>query len=93
MANVEIQIALDSEIIGLLQKRSTELRKPAEVYLSELIVDDVRRHEEELVEEGYRLLSRDTEAFATEALPLANEIWPRWKNTDGHGTRVYNFVP
>jgi hypothetical protein len=80
MANVEFQIALDSKVAGLLQKRTTELHKPAEVYLSELIIDDVRRHEEALAEEGYRLLSSDTEAFATEALPLANEVWTRWEN-------------
>ena len=80
MAAVELQIALDTTIADMLKQRAAELQKPANLYLSELIVDDVRRHEDELAAEGYRLLSCDTEEFAAAALPLANEVWPKWED-------------
>lgn len=80
MASVKLNISLDEEIAEALRERAAELRKPASRYLADLIEEDMRRREDELAAEGYRLLSQDTLAFAAEALPVAAETWPEWED-------------
>lgn len=80
MTTVKLHIALDPSVADLLRQRAAELHQPADLYLSELILNDVRHSEDELAAEGHRLLSGDTQEFAAVALPLANEVWPRWED-------------
>jgi hypothetical protein len=82
MASVKLNISLDEEIAEALRERAAELRKPASRYLADLVEEDMRRREDELAAEGYRLLSQDTAEFAAEALPVAAETWPEWEDED-----------
>ena len=43
------------------------------------IQEEVRRHEDELAAEGYRVLSEDTAGFAAAAWLLAAEVWSGWE--------------
>ena len=79
MATVKLNISLDAEVADTLRRRATELRKPTSRYLADLIHEDVRRHEDELAAEGYRVLSEDAAGFAAAAWPLAAEVWSVWE--------------
>jgi len=78
MPVVKLNVSLDEQVAATLRRRATELNKPASRYLADLILEDARRSQDELAEEGYRLLSEDTGRFAEAALPLARDIWPEW---------------
>ena len=79
MPTVKLNISLDAAVAETLRRRAAELQKPASRYLADLIKEDVRRYEDELAAEGYRLLSADTGEFAAAALPLAMETWSEWE--------------
>jgi hypothetical protein len=79
MPTVKLNISLNADVARTLRRRAEELRKPASHYLTDLIREDVRRHQDELAAEGYRLLSADTASFAAAALPLAAEVRPEWE--------------
>jgi hypothetical protein len=76
---MKLNISLDEGIVRAMRHRAAELHKPASRYLADLIQADVRRRQDELAAEGYRLLSEETRAFAEAALPLAAETWPEWE--------------
>jgi hypothetical protein len=80
MPTVKLNISLDAEVAQTLRERAAELRKPASHYLADLIRDDVRRQQDELAAEGYRLLAADTADFAAAAWPLATEVWSEWES-------------
>ena len=79
MPTVEINIALEEEIAKKMKIRALEKGEAPNDYLSGLIKTDLNTYQEELAEEGYRLLSEDTRAFAEVALPIACEVWPQWE--------------
>jgi hypothetical protein len=75
MPTVKLNISLDTEVANTLRRRAAELRKPTSRYLADLIREDVRRQQDELAAEGYRVLSEDTSGFAAAAWRLAPEVW------------------
>ena len=83
MSTVKLNLTLDEALAAFLRERAARVRKPTERYVAELIEADRKRYEDELAEEGYRLLSADTASFANAALPLANEAWSKWEPEHG----------
>ncbi len=78
MPVVKLNVSLESQIAATLKRRAADLKMPASRYLSDLIVDEVRRSQDALAAEGYRLLSREVTAFSEQALPAGLESWPEW---------------
>ena len=87
MSVIKMNVSLDERVVKTLKQRAAALKKPASRYLSDLILEEARRYQDELAEEGYRLLSEDTGQFAEAALPLAREVWPDWVNEAEETTR------
>jgi hypothetical protein len=85
MSAVKLNFSLDAQVAVLMRQRAAELKVPTSRYLSDLVLQDVRRQQDELAAEGYQLLSADTAAFVDAALPLAAEIWPKWEITAQEG--------
>ena len=79
MPTIEISVGLDERTAEIMRRRTEQLHKPLSDFVADLITEDARRYQDELADEGYRLLSNDTSAFATATLPLAAETWPGWK--------------
>jgi hypothetical protein len=75
MPALKLTVILDAELVQALRQRAAERRKPVSHYLADLIREDVRRHQDDLAAEGYRVLSADTADFAAAAWPLATETW------------------
>ena len=78
MAVIHIDLALEEGVAKLLQERAASRHIPPERYVADLISRDARRDQDELAEEGYRLLSLDTGEFAEVALQAAQDTWPEW---------------
>jgi hypothetical protein len=78
MSAIKLNISLEEEVVRTLRRRAADMQKSVSRYLADLIEADVRRHQDELAAEGYRLLSSDTGSFAAAAWPLAAETWPAW---------------
>jgi hypothetical protein len=86
MSAVKLNFSLDDQIAILMRQRAAELKIPTSRYLADLVLQDVRRQQDQLAAEGYQLLSADTAAFVDAALPLAAEIWPEWEMNTQEGT-------
>ncbi len=81
MSVKKLNFSLDEHVASLMRQRAAELRMPTSRYLADLVLQDVRRQQDLLAAEGYRLLSADTASFADAALPLAAETWPEWETS------------
>lgn len=81
MSVVKLNISLEPEVVEMLRRGSGVQGKSMSGYLSDLIRRDHRRRQDELAEEGYRLLNEDTAAFADVSLHLAKEVWSDWDAT------------
>jgi hypothetical protein len=87
MACVKLNVSLDQQAARILRSRAAQIGVPASRYLSDLILEDDRRRRDLLAEEGYRLLCEETRRFVAAALPVAEETWPEWQETDNGETR------
>lgn len=81
MGAVKLNFSLNEQVAILMRRRAVELKVPTSRYLSDLILQDVQRQQDQLAAEGYQLLSVDTAAFADAVLPLAVETWPEWETS------------
>ena len=67
---MKLNISLDPEVVSTTRRRASATSKTVSAYLANLVREDDRRSQDELADEGYRLLSTDTHIFAAAALPL-----------------------
>lgn len=81
----QLMVELDEATASALERRAQAQNKPAELYIAELVEQNLRDYEAGLAEEGYALLSQDTAAFANPAWQIAAETWPVWENEQAHG--------
>ncbi len=79
MAHVKINLSLEESVAAAMRQLASEDGTPISQYLARLIREDQRRREDELAEEGYRLMAEESLAFARSIEPLWNEVFPVWE--------------
>lgn len=72
---MRINVTLDEPTAQSLRRRANARNQSMPRYLAEMAKAEARRHDDELAEEGYRLLAGDTKIFADDALAIAAEDW------------------
>ncbi len=72
---MRISVTLDEPTAQSLQRRAKARNQSMTRYLAELAQMEAKRQDDELAEEGYRLLAGDTHAFAENAVAIAAEDW------------------
>ena len=74
---MRISLTLDEQTAQALRRRADAHNTSLPRYIAELARAEAQRETDELAEEGYRLLTEDTLAFAENALSIANQDFLR----------------
>ncbi len=82
MASIKLNISMEDRAAETLRRRAAETGKPMGRFLADLVEAEARQAQDALAEEGYRVLSEDTSAFAKLAWPLAKELPWVWDESD-----------
>jgi len=72
---MRISVTLDDRTVQILRRRAEERNQSVSPYLAEMAVAEAQREDDALAEEGYRLLTPDTQDFADNALGVVRQDW------------------
>lgn len=75
----KMNLSFDSGVAALIRQRAAEQSKPVSRYLADLAQQEARANLDALAEEGYRVLSGESRAFAELGPSAVAEHWPDWE--------------
>ncbi len=72
---MKLNISLSEEVVALLRDRAQQTADTVSGYISRLVLEDWRKQQEALADEGYKWLSGLNDGFAEEGIATASQDW------------------
>ena len=72
---VKVTVSLPSELAEFIDRVAAETHRSRSGVVAELLQEFRKRRLRAALEEGYRNLAEENKRFASEAMPLAEEVW------------------